>query len=67
MPSMSPKGAPREKKFTMLLSDDENAKLTELAEAEGLSAATWLRRVILAQHAELAARRGSSKTRKPKK
>jgi hypothetical protein len=64
---MSPKGAPRQKKFTMLLSDDENAKLTELAEAEGLSAATWLRRVILKQHAELAGQRGGSRARKPKK
>jgi hypothetical protein len=64
---MSPKGAPREKKFTMLLSDDENAKLTELAEAEALSAAMWLRRIITLKHSELVASRGSSKARKSKK
>lgn len=43
---MAPKGAPREKKFTMLLSDDENAMLSALADLEGMSAATWLRRLI---------------------
>jgi predicted transcriptional regulator len=34
----------------MLLSDDENAKLNHLAEVEGLSAATWLRRAILREY-----------------
>ena len=48
---MAPKGSPRESKFTMLLSDEERDKLTQIAEAEGLPASTWLRRVILQEHA----------------
>jgi hypothetical protein len=51
----------------MLLSDEENAKLIELAEGEGLSAANWLRRAIVARHRELEAERGAAKTRKPKR
>ncbi len=51
----------------MLLSDSESAKLTELAESDGLSAANWLRRIIVAQHVELEAKRSDSKNRKPKR
>lgn len=47
---MVPKGDPRESKFTLLLSDEERAMLSELANEEGLSAAMWLRRLIRSQH-----------------
>jgi len=62
---MTPKGDPRESKFTMLLSDEERAMLVELATEEGLSAAMWLRRLILGQHRKLLVDR--AKAKRPKK
>jgi len=47
---MSPKGDPREKKFTMLISEEEHLKLMELAHDEGLPAAMWIRRIVLERH-----------------
>ncbi len=43
----------RERKFTMLLSEKERVMLTELAEADGLSAAMYLRRIIHVNHKKL--------------
>jgi len=46
---MSPKGEPRENKFTMVLSEEEHRMLLNLAAEEGLSAAGWLRKCIRSQ------------------
>jgi hypothetical protein len=64
---MSPKGDPRESKFTVLLSDEERAMLVELATEEGLSAAMWLRRLIHGQHRKLLVDRAKAKLPKPKR
>jgi hypothetical protein len=43
---MSPKGDPREHKFTMVLSDEEHGKLMDMASEDGISAASWARQII---------------------
>lgn len=50
---MSPKGDPREKKFTMLMSDEEHSMLMELAAHEDLPASIWIRRVVRQLHDKL--------------
>ena len=54
---MAPRGNPRTSKFTVLLSGRENAALLRLADREGMSAATWIRRMILGAEGSLDATR----------
>lgn len=56
------KGERRTHKFTIVLSAEDHRKLQELAAAEGLPMATYLRRLIRAEHKRvfLVKRKGSA-------
>jgi hypothetical protein len=47
---MSPKGNPRELRFSVLMTEEERNMLTAIAEAEHRSAGDWLRVQILTEY-----------------
>jgi hypothetical protein len=56
--------APRENKFTMVMTDDEKRMLEALAQADDRSAAAWIRGAIKAAYGE---KLGAEKSKKRKK